>query len=430
MSNIRLLCHFSLNFPTPITIGHHLFHVNLLMTSPDISFSAYQKSLDLIQSATTPQGMLASISNVSNYRRIWSRDSVICGLAGLLAGEESLLEGFKASIISLGNQQAKQGQIPSNVQFSDQGEIEKISYGGLCGRVDAVTWWLIGLCTYSLHTEEKDLLQQFLPQVEKCFDLLAAWEFNGRGLLYVPQSGNWADEYILQAYVLYDQLLHLWALQLAARCYQRGEWAERAQQLRLQLTQNYWLKENAPTDLYHPAAYQRSLKNSGPSQFWEAGFSPGGYTRKFDLLANSLVLLLGLSSPQQNAQVLNYVQQNFTELLPSFWPPIFPNDPEWFLLESNYAYEFRNKPYEFHNAGIWPAFNGWWGLALCSIGENEQAKALLQKLSKALAKEDWGFYECLNSENGKPHGTPYCTWSAAGQVILYQALQGKRLIME
>jgi hypothetical protein len=29
--------------------------------------------------------------------------------------------------------------------------------------------------------------------------------------LYVPLSGNWADEYITDGYVLYDQLLRVWA---------------------------------------------------------------------------------------------------------------------------------------------------------------------------------------------------------------------------
>jgi hypothetical protein len=32
--------------------------------------------------------------------------------------------------------------------------------------------------------------------------------------LYVPLSGNWADEYITDGYVLYDQLLRVWAFVL------------------------------------------------------------------------------------------------------------------------------------------------------------------------------------------------------------------------
>jgi hypothetical protein len=45
-----------------------------------------------------------------------------------------------------------------------------------------------------------------------------AWEFNNKGLLYVPLSGNWADEYITDGYVLYDQLLRVWALKVTTIC--------------------------------------------------------------------------------------------------------------------------------------------------------------------------------------------------------------------
>jgi hypothetical protein len=33
-----------------------------------------------------------------------------------------------------------------------------------------------------------------MPVIEKVAFLLGAWEFNNRGLLYVPATGDWADE--------------------------------------------------------------------------------------------------------------------------------------------------------------------------------------------------------------------------------------------
>jgi hypothetical protein len=33
----------------------------------------------------------------------------------------------------------------------------------------------------------------YRKKVEKCFALMDAWEFNGKHLMYVPQSGDWAD---------------------------------------------------------------------------------------------------------------------------------------------------------------------------------------------------------------------------------------------
>jgi hypothetical protein len=38
--------------------------------------------------------------------------------------------------------------------------------------------------------------------IQKCLQFLEAWEFNNKHLLYVSPSGNWADEYITDGYVL------------------------------------------------------------------------------------------------------------------------------------------------------------------------------------------------------------------------------------
>ncbi len=396
------------------------------------SHEAYAQSLDLLHRSITPRGLVASITDVSNYQRVWSRDSVICGLAGILAEDEALLEALKHSLESLADNQAPQGQIPSNVRYNEADELEKVSYGGLCGRVDAVTWWVIGLCNYAQASGDRAFAEAYLPQVESCFTLLRSWEFNDRGLLYVPQSGNWADEYILHAYVLYDQLLRLWALQVAGDYFNRPDWLTKAEQLRQLIRANYWLENDKNSEaLYHPFAYQRQLEKRGSSNFWEASFSPGGYIGKFDLLANSLALLLGLGTSAQEEQMINRASSfqtgNVSGLMPSFWPVIYEDDPEWFFLESNYAFEFRNKPFEFQNAGIWPVFNGWWGAGLCRAGQGAAAEKLLDRMSEAVAKENWGFYECLHGQNGTAHGTPHCTWSAAGLVLLAESLNGKSL---
>lgn len=51
-----------------------------------------------------------------------------------------------------------------------------------------------------------------LDTLEQVRFLLGAWEFNNRGLLYIPPTGDWADEYMQSGYLLYDQLLYLQAL--------------------------------------------------------------------------------------------------------------------------------------------------------------------------------------------------------------------------
>jgi len=384
-----------------------------------------------VVAATTPKGILASTESVANYQRVWARDSVISGIAGLMAQEEKIIEGLYHSLELLGAHQAPEGNIPSNVELDDQGNTTKVSYGGLCGRVDANTWWIIGLGLYCKNQNDNQLLDRFRYGIEKCLRLLQAWEFNNRGLIYVPQSGNWADEYILQGYTLYDQVLYYWALQLAGDLLNNKKWLQKAVATKSLIRHNFWIDRNSETSIYHPNAFARKFAEDGPSKYFEACLSPGGYIKKFDLLGNALAIILNISNSEQEAAIFDHaatlsIYKN-QALFPSFSPVIKEEDPEWFLLAANYAYEFRNYPYQFQNAGIWPAFNAWFGAAQFLTGRKEKSQELYQSLIKANAQEQWGFYECLNGETGEVHGTKCCTWSAAGLLLLGKMQEGKQI---
>ena len=171
---------------------------------------SYHKAIALLHQVSTKNGFLASAENTSNYQRVWARDGVICGLAALASDDEKLIATFKNTLETLADNQHEIGTIPSNVLIS-VGKTE-VSYGGLAGRVDAVTWFIIGVCQYAISQNEPEFIVKYKTHIEKAIALLNAWEFNNKHLLYVPLSGNWADEYITDGYVLYDQLLRIWAL--------------------------------------------------------------------------------------------------------------------------------------------------------------------------------------------------------------------------
>ena len=170
----------------------------------------YIKAIELLQKVSSSEGFLASAQNISNYKRVWARDGVICGLAALASGEDDLIATFRKTLETLANNQHYNGTIPSNVMTN--GEIVEVSYGGLAGRVDAVTWFIIGICQYAFYKNDITFVKKHESNIQKCLQLLEAWEFNNKHLVYVPLSGNWADEYITDGYVLYDQLLRIWAL--------------------------------------------------------------------------------------------------------------------------------------------------------------------------------------------------------------------------
>lgn len=378
----------------------------------------FDKSIDLLNQVSSPNGFLASAENTSNYKRVWARDGVICGLAALASGDKKLILTFKKTLETLAENQHALGTIPSNV-FSSIEKTE-VSYGGLAGRVDAVTWFIIGICHYAKHTNDKAFLDKYKIHIEKAMRLLDAWEFNNKHLVYVPLSGNWADEYITDGYVLYDQLLRIWAL----KAYNDFEKSKTIATKIISITEQ--IEINFLSNSYGEKFHQRAYNEVEFKEYLPCSFSPSGYKTQFDAFANALVVLLNIGSVDFQKQILNHsfelASSTKLGLLPAFWPPIFEADEHWNLLKNNCKYEFRNYPYEFHNGGSWSMVNGFFGLALLSKSETVKAKAILERINEANALFDFSFYENFNTNTSEPNGVAFCAWSAAASVLVHQTL--------
>jgi GH15 family glucan-1,4-alpha-glucosidase len=379
---------------------------------------AYDKAIELLHKVATPNGFLASAENTTNYQRVWARDGVICGLAALASGDEQLINTFRNTLETLANHQHTIGTIPSNVLI-DKDKID-VSYGGLAGRVDAVTWFVIGICQYGLQLNDAAFVVKYKAHIEKCLTLLDSWEFNNKHLIYVPLSGNWADEYITDGYVLYDQLLRIWALKSYNHFAKSEIISDKIENITKQIEINFF--PNSIGEKYHERAYNEVDFKA----YLPCSFSPSGYKTQFDAFANSLILLLNIGSSEYQKAIVAYSKSLASEtklgLLPAFWPPIFQNDEHWNLLKNNCKYEFRNYPYEFHNGGSWSMVNGFFGLALLSKSENEAAADVLEKINDANAINEYSFYENFNTQTQEPNGVAYCAWSAAAAVLVHQSL--------
>lgn len=379
---------------------------------------SYHKAIALLHQVSTKNGFLASAENTSNYQRVWARDGVICGLAALASADEKLIATFKNTLETLADNQHEIGTIPSNVLISE-GKTE-VSYGGLAGRVDAVTWFIIGMCQYASHQNEPEFVVKYKTHIEKALALLNAWEFNNKHLLYVPLSGNWADEYITDGYVLYDQLLRIWALKSYNLFVKSAVLAKKIEDITHQIESNF--SPNSNQEKYHEKAYQLLVFN----KYLPCSFSPSGYKTQFDAFANALVVLLKIGTKEIQNQILEFASSLASEtklgLVPAFWPPVFQEDEHWNLLKNNCKYEFRNFPYEFHNGGSWSMVNGFVGIAMLSQNQTENAAHLLEKINQANAVDDFSFYENFNTDTKAPNGVAFCAWSAAATVLIHQSL--------
>jgi len=70
----------------------------------------------------------------------------------------------------------------------------------------------------------------------------------------VPLSGNWADEYITDGYVLYDQLLRVWALKSYNHFAKSNTIAQKITAIIEQIEINFL--PNSTGEKYHEKAYK------------------------------------------------------------------------------------------------------------------------------------------------------------------------------
>ncbi len=398
----------------------------------------YRQALELLDRCGTADGFVASPSERANYNRVWARDGIIMGLAALMSGEDDLCSNFHQTLMTLSRHQGPHGEIPSNVDTS----ADRVSYGGTAGRVDADLWFVIGCGQYWRATADERFLNDILPAIEKVRFLLGAWEFNTRGLLYVPQTGDWADEYIHHGYVLYDQLLYLQALREIAELHEvmhgsrDHQLEEKCSRLEHLIQANYWFDdgEDVPADVYHEVLYKQGRNSAPPAagKHWMSFFSPQGFGYRFDAFANVLVSILGLANDSQRTLVDHFIADIVPEkmaLLPAFHPIIEPIDRDWTELHMTFSYSFKNKPYEYHNGGLWPMLTGFYVSDLAGRGQSETAERFCLGIDQANALtmegEDWSFPEYVHGKELTAEGTRHQGWSAAAAVMAHRAIKGE-----
>jgi hypothetical protein len=375
-----------------------------------------EQAFQVLKNSSTAAGFLATATGDENYNRVWSRDSAITALAILLHEREELYPSVKASILTLAQQQNDQGLIPSNVAVAAT-ENASVSYGTLVGRVDAQTWWLIQTCLYLSKTQDLELKTKLKAPAFQVLNLLDAWEFNARHLVYTPLGGNWADEYILSGYTLYDNLLRYWALKLCSSCWPEVQQLQQKILLvRNAIEHNFCSTKPTSEQTLHPRIFQTLQKQQIP--FLPACFDAAQYTLQWDAAANGLALLLGFEIPGLTAYIKKFESEQQQIFIPSFWPVIQKQDAAWALLENQYNYQFKNEPYQFHNGGSWPVMSGILAMGL-QKQSTELAHQITQSYEQFLEQTDtFHFSEYISTNDFKPGGKQQMCFSASGYLFM------------
>jgi len=358
------------------------------------------KALELLHELTGPHGIRASLATTANYDAVFTRDAAMAGIAGLLAGDERIAAGLVRKLTHLRDLQGPEGQIASNFLIRAEGR-PRVSFGTLAPRIDATTWYLVGIALAA----RAGVLDPgpFRESARLVVRLLDALEYNGRHLIYVPVGGNWADEYIYDGYILYDQVLRAWALRLAGATFGETTWGDKAAQIEIAIEDRYWPHGDA--DRRYPLA----------------AFSPTVTHDVFDLAACSLLAISG-TARRLTGLALDWIDERFlsqARLPPAFHPVIDETHPSWPALRRYHLHEFRNRPHEYHNGGIWPIWLGWLALGLARADRPTPLSRLRTLVSERVGLlETYAFDEYFHGATGTPGGVTHMAYSATGLVFL------------
>ena len=379
-----------------------------------VATTLYDQAVELLHALAGAHGIHASTAQRANYRAVFARDAVMAGIAGLLADDPTVIASLVRTLEELRRLQGAEGQIASNYELRDGGA-PRVSFGTLAPRIDSATWYVIGVAL-AARAGALDAAA-YRESVSRTLRLLDAIEYNGRHLVYIPVRGDWADEYVHDGYILYDQVLRVWALRLAADLYGEDAFHEKAGAIERTIERCYW-----PADL--GSAHKRVYPL--------AAFSPAAMHDRFDLAACAL-LAVSRTAPEMARPALDWIVDRFVgrgKLPPAFHPVIDEKDPEWPALRRYHLHGFRNRPHEYHNGGIWPIWLGWLGVGLARMGRDADAARLADIVQARMAAiPRFAFEEYLHGATGAPGGTPWMAYTAAGVVLLESARSPERLAL-
>ena len=379
-----------------------------------------QKSLELLRTNLSPQGILAATPGARaesrGYAAIFGRDAAVCAIGMSLSGNTVLAREAATALLTLGRHQAANGQIPKFVDLRAQ----EADFWYL-GCIDATLWWLIALDFLDCRDPAAGLRQRLAPGIAKAIQWLGAQEHQRFFLLQQNEASDWADIMPRSGFVLYTNALWYRVKQLygLARAEEtRANFnqlfhpfsAVLSEYRRARLLTHYVKREAKRRDLY--------LSFVNFSFFGEEG----------DVFGNLLALLCGLADREAAQRTLRALDR---ARIAEPWPvravcePIPTGSAPWRAYMSRHL---QNLEWQYHNGGIWPFVGGFWVAALVQAGERDRAHAELAKLAGANALDGWSFNEWLHGRTLVPSGMRGQSWNAAAFLMALDATRTGRAV--
>jgi len=368
----------------------------------------------LLHRNLTSHGILAAMPSARaekrRYTRVFGRDAAICALAMALSGDNGLIAGARAGLLTLARHQAENGQIPKYVDPEEQ----EPDFWYL-GCIDATLWWLIAADFLAMHAPQARFEKQIAPRIERALRWLHAQEHPRLHLVQQNEASDWADIMPRSGFVLYSNALWYHVKRrygLATSEETRFHFnhlfhpfsRDLAEYHRLRLLSHYVRQKARRRDLY--------LSFVNFSFFGDEG----------DVFGNLLAILFGLADDAQANRIMKVLEREaVSDPLPVrvICEPIRRRDPLWRLYMARHR---QNLEHQYHNGGCWPFVGGFFVMALAASGRHQLARQELGRLAAANRRGRWQFNEWFHGKSGAPRGMPGQSWNAAMLLLAERAL--------
>jgi glycogen debranching enzyme len=351
---------------------------------------------------------------------------MMCSLFMLRSGDAELQRAALDSIVSLGKGQAANGQIPNFVKI-DEDDTTKSDWWYI-GCPDATMWWLIAVYEARRFADLDRRYPELKDRVEDAKRWLLAHEHQQFFLIPQGEGADWADVMPRSGFVLYTNALW-YATKRRHAMANLDETRRRFIQLFFPWAQPSE-KEDRRAHVLLKYAYGSKTRGLGRSFVTLSGSG-----REGDVLGNLLAILYVLldDRPAKERKVGRGMAENVVGILKAAgvndpYParavvkPIKKKDRLWCKYMLRHG---QNRPWQYHNGGLWPVIGGFWVLALVALDKRDEAREELVKLARANEKSNWRFSEWLHGKTLEPNGQAGQTWNAGLFLLAKHALDAK-----
>ncbi len=380
----------------------------------DLVAECRERSRDLLHRAAGPAGFVASPED-DHYDAVWVRDAAVACLGAHRTGDPALLAAARATIETMLGHPGPAGQVPNTVWRDGTAD------WGEAGAADPSAWAVIVTADHHAATGDTTLLTAAAPLLRDAWTWLASQDPANTGLVSSAPATDWMDSSLQRSgWVLHVNVLAAWAAgALEALAGVIGPVAADAARRRERLDAIFWPAPGAAEFRHHAsqAAYAAAVR--ADRRHYLSHVSHAAFVDRCDVLANLLAVVSGVASADRAGKIVDGLHEmRVAEPHPTrTWdePATADHDP-WQMwdraAERHIPERWRNPPYRYHNAGVWPYVGGFHAAALAVAGRTGAARLLLERVAAANRIGGWGFHEWLDGRTGEPGGARAQAWNA------------------